>query len=84
MLSELVYADNLVLLSESIEELRSELRKLKKTFEGKGVIANLGNTNVIVSGGITKDGLSKDKVYQCGIYSLSVKVNLVLCVQCYK
>ena len=38
----------------------------------------------MVSGSITKDGLSKSKVYPCGVCSLKVKANSVLCVQCEK
>ena len=36
----------------------------------KGLKVNLGKTHVIVCGGITKDGMSKSKVDQCGICSL--------------
>ena len=43
---------------------------------------------VMVSGGITKNGMSKSKVDQCGVCSLRVKANSVLasvlCVQCDK
>ena len=38
----------------------------------------------MVSGGITKDGMSKSKVDPCGVCSLRVKANTVLCVQCGK
>ena len=36
---------------------------------------------MMVSGGITKDGLSKNKVYPCGVCSLRVKANSVLCLK---
>ena len=45
---------------------------------------NLGKTKVMVSGGITKDGLSESKVDPCEVCSLRVKANKVLCVQCGK
>ena len=35
-------------------------------------------------GGNTKDGMSKSKVDPCGVCSLRVKANSVLCVQCGK
>ena len=38
----------------------------------------------MVSGGITKDGMSKSKVDPCGVCSLRVKANSVLCFQCGK
>ena len=39
---------------------------------------------MIVSGGITKDCLSRGKVDPCGLCSLRVKANSYLCVQCGK
>ena len=39
---------------------------------------------VIVISDITKDDLSKSKVYPCGVCSLRVKVNSALCAQCSK
>ena len=36
----------------------------------------------MVSGGITKDGMSTSKVDPCGVCSLRVKTNSVLCLQC--
>ena len=38
----------------------------------------------MVSGHITKDGMSKSKVDPCGVCSLRVKSSLILCVQCDK
>ena len=40
---------------------------------------NLGKTKVMVSGQITKNGLSKRKVNTCAVYRLRTKANLVLC-----
>ena len=51
-LSELVYADNLVLMSETIEGLRNKFAKLNATFESKGFKVNLGKTMAMVNGGI--------------------------------
>ena len=38
----------------------------------------------MVSGGITKDGMSKSKFEPCGVCSLRVKANSVLGAQCGK
>ena len=38
----------------------------------------------MVISGITKDDMSKSKVEPCGVCSLRVKANSVLCVQCGK
>ena len=37
---------------------------------------------MMVSGGITKDGLSKGKVDPCGVCRLRAEANLSLCLQC--
>ena len=42
----------------------------------------VGEAKVMVSCGITKNGLSKGKVDPCGVCSLQVRANSVLCVQC--
>ena len=39
---------------------------------------------MMVTGDITKDGLSKCKVDSCGVCNMSEYVNSVLCVQCAK
>ena len=81
-ISELLYADDIVLMSETIKGLRNKILKWKEAFEIKGLKANPWKTEVMVSGGFTKDGLSKSKVDPCGVCSLKVKANLALCLQC--
>ena len=82
MLSELLYADDLVLISGTIDRLRNKSFTWRKAFESKGLNVELGQTKVIVSGGISKDGLSKSQVDPCGLRRLRVKANSVLCIQC--
>ena len=53
VLSELLFADDLVLIMETIEGLWN---KFIMVFESKCLKVNLGNTKVIVCGGIIKDG----------------------------
>ena len=84
MLSELVYAEDFVLMSETIEGLRNKPVIWKEAFESMGMTVNLGKTKVMVSGGITKDGMFKRKVYPCWVSSLTVKADSVLCLQCDK
>ena len=50
-------------------------------FESKGLKVSLGKTKVMVSEGITVDGLPKSKVYQCGVPRLRAKANSILCIQ---
>ena len=81
-LSELLYADDLVLMNETIKRLRNKFLKWMEVFESIGLKVNLGKTKVMVSGSFTNDGLSKSKVDPCGVCSFRVKANSVLCVQC--
>ena len=66
VLSELLYADDLVLMSETIEGLWNKFLEWKEAFESKGLNVNLGKTKVMLCGGITKDGMSRSNVNQCG------------------
>ena len=83
-LSEWLYADDLALTSETIGGLRKKFLKQKEAFESKGMSHVLGKTKVMVSGGITKDGLSKSKADPHWVFRFRVKANSVLCVQCGK
>ena len=84
MLSELLNADELVQMRETIKGSRNKFLKWKESFDSKGLKVNLRKTRVMVSGNITKDGLSKRKVDPWGVCSLTVKANTALCVQCGK
>ena len=77
-LCELLYADDIAMMSETMEGLRNKLLKWKEAFERKGMTDNLGKTNVMVSGGIINGGMSKSTVDPCGVCSLRVKANSVL------
>ena len=77
-LSELLHTNDLVLMSETIKGLRNTSTKWKEAFWSKGYKVNLGKTKVMVSSGITKDGMSKSKVDPCGVYSLRVKASSVI------
>ena len=48
-LSELMYADDLVLMSETIEVLRDKFLKWKDAFESNGLKVDLRKTKVMVS-----------------------------------
>ena len=49
-LLEILYADELALMSQTLEELRDKLWKWKEVFESKGFKVNLGKTKMMVSG----------------------------------
>ena len=62
MLSELLYADDLVQMSEPIKGHRNKFLKWSNSLK-----VNLGKTKVMVSGGIAKEGMSKRKHVPSGV-----------------
>ena len=76
-LSELLYADDLVLMSETIKGLWNKFLKWMEAFQSNGLKAE--KTKAMVSSGITHNGLSKSNVDPCGVCSLRVKANTVSC-----
>ena len=48
VLSELLYADDLVLMNQTIEGLRYVYLKWKEAFESKGLKVNLGKTKMLL------------------------------------
>ena len=47
---ELLYADDLVLMAESVEDLKEKVLRWKDCMEVKGLKVNIGKTKVMVSG----------------------------------
>ena len=66
MLSRLLYADDLVLMSETANGLKNMFRKLKEAFESKDLKVILGKTKVNVNGGIRNGGLPRSMVFYVG------------------
>ena len=64
-------------MSETIKGLRNKFIKWKEAFQSKDMKVNRGETKVMVSGGITNDGMCKSKVDPCGPCSFRVKYNVV-------
>ena len=81
-MNEMLYADDLVLMSETMEGLREKFWKWKEAFESKGLKVNLGKTKVVVSG--AEGEVSLCKVDPCDICGKGVMANSVLCVKCGK
>ena len=73
LMSEMLYADYLVLTSETMEGLGEKFWKWK---ESKGLKVNLGKTKVVVSG--AEGEVSVSKVYPCGICGKRLMANSVL------
>ena len=77
---DILYADDLVLTSETMEGLREKFRKWKEAFESKGMKVNLKKTKVMVSG--TEGEVTVSKTDPCGECGKRVMRNSVLCTKC--
>ena len=77
-LYELLYADDLVLMVETMEELEAQFIRWKAAFEGKGLKVNLGKTKVMESGG-GSEVVVLAKIDSCGVCDKRAKVNCVRC-----
>ena len=76
-LYELLYADDLVLMAETIKELEAQFIRWKAAFEGEGLKVNLGKTKVMESSGGGVVFLAKSD--PCGVCGKRAKVNYVRC-----
>ena len=79
LMGEMLYADDLVLTSETMEGLREKFWKWKEAFESKGLKVNLRMTKVVVRG--AEGEVTVSKVDPCGICGEQVMANSVLCVK---
>ena len=78
---ELLYADDLALVSETIEGLKGKLESWKQVLESGGLRVNLGKTKVMVSGCDVGKVREQGK-YPCGVCHKGVGVNSVYCHSC--
>lgn len=79
---EVLYADDLVLMSENIEDLRSKFDRWKDSLVKKGMKINIGKTKLMVNG--TKGEVLKSRIDPCGICGRRVMKNSVCCTLCGK
>ena len=68
----------------TIGRFRITFLKWKEAFECNCLKISHVKAKLMVSGGITRDVFSECKVDPCGVYNLTIKVNLVLFIQCGK
>ena len=81
-MNEILYADGLVLMSESMENLKEKFLKWKEVFESKGLKVDLKKTKVMVNG--SKGEVFKSIVDPCAKCSKRVMANSVMCTKCGK
>ena len=81
MLQEMLHADGIVLIAESMAELHEHFYGCKIALESKGLKVNLMKTRVMVSkiGQVTVRPSKKDP---CGICGRKTMLNAVLCKYC--
>ena len=80
VVNELLYADNLVIMSEDMEDLKKRFWNWKDALESKGLKVYTRKTKLMVSG--SEGELFKSKIDPCGIYGKRVMANSVLCTKC--
>ena len=87
-MKQTLYADDLVLMGETMEELRENFDEWREAFESKGMRVNLEKTKLMVSGMEEKAFDSKtDPCGVCGTRVVSVATvmsNSVFCTACGK
>ena len=74
---EILYADDLVLISESMKDLKERFWNWKDAWESKGLKVNTRKTKVM--GSQSEGELFKSKIDPCG---RRVMANSVLCTKC--
>ena len=82
LLNEILYANDLVLMSESLDDSRKIFQRWRSALEDKRLKVNVGKTKMMVSGKERKIVLSK--IDPCGICGKTVGPNTVCCTQCTK
>ena len=79
---ELLYADDLMISAESMEELLVKVQTWKTETEKKGLCVNMGKTKIMESG-INLDVLKKSGKYPCGVCQSGVgSSNAIFCGGC--
>ena len=78
---ELLYADDLALVSDSVEGLTEKLENWKHALESKGLRVNLKKTKVMVSNYNLGEKREEGK-YPCGVCSKGVGSNSIYCKTC--
>jgi hypothetical protein len=82
LLFEILYADDLVLMADSMDDLQMKFDRWKDAIEKKGMRVNMGKTKVMVSG--EGGEVETSSIDPCSVCDKRVKANSVLCVGCNK
>ena len=80
VVNELLCADDLVIMSKDMEDLKERFWNWKDALESKGLKVNTRKTRLMVSG--SEGELFKSKIDPCGVCGRRVMANSVLCTKC--
>ena len=80
LLFELLYADDLVIMAESVEELEHKYLNWKRALESKGLRVNVGKTKVMIGNGVKET--KRSAIDPCSICETRVKKNSIKCNTC--
>ena len=78
---ELLYADYLVLVAETMEELVGKFEKWKTGLEDKGLRVNAAKTKVMISSSEARSGFEFGR-WPCGVCRKGVGSNSIFCQSC--
>ena len=78
---ELLYADDLVIIAETLSELLEKFRTCKANLECKGLRVNVGKTKILVSAPNATKPVDSCK-FPCGVCNMGVGNNSIKCNFC--
>jgi hypothetical protein len=77
----MLYADDLAVMADSLEECVTNLKAWKRGMESKGLKVNMRKTKLVVSGpGL--DILRDSGAFQCAVCRSGVRENSIKCSKC--
>ena len=80
LLFEILYADDLVIMAESMKELERKYTEWKNSLESKGLRVNVGKTKIMSGDGVKTE--VRSEIDPCSGCGLRVKRNSIRCNKC--
>lgn len=80
LLFELLYADDLVIIAESMQELEKKYTEWKNSLESKGLRVNVDKTKIMVGDGAKT--VYRSEIDPCSVCGTRVKRNSIKCNRC--
>ena len=81
---ELLYADDLVIMADSLEELVVKINLWKSNLENKGLRVNIKKTKVMCCSHNVAGPKKRPGQFPCGVCDENVGRNSIYCSQCHK